>query len=59
MPAKAKCKRCERFFQIQGMAFLNDNDFKTANTTASATEERCPNCGYIAIYDMKELLWEN
>lgn len=59
MPAKAKCKRCEREFKIQGTAFLNDDNLKTASTTDSTTEERCPNCGYIATYDMKELIWEN
>jgi DNA-directed RNA polymerase subunit RPC12/RpoP len=59
MAAKAKCKRCERDFEIQGMAFLTDNGLKTANTTESTTEERCPNCGYIATYDTKEILWDN
>lgn len=59
MPAKAKCKRCERDFEIQGNAFLKDNDLKTANTTDSASEGRYPSCGYIATYDMKEILWEN
>jgi ribosomal protein L37E len=59
MPAKAKCKRCERDFEIQGNAFLSDSELKTANTTDFASEERCPNCGYIATYNMKELLWEN
>jgi DNA-directed RNA polymerase subunit RPC12/RpoP len=56
MAAKAKCKRCERDFEIQGMAFLNNNSLKTADTTESTTEERCPNCGYIATYDTKEIL---
>ncbi len=55
MAAKAKCKRCERDFEIQGIAFLTDNGPKTANATDSTTEERCPNCGYIATYEMKEI----
>ena len=59
MPAKAKCKRCKKDFGIQGMAFLNDNDLKTANTNESKTEERCPDCGYIATYDLQEIRWEN
>jgi DNA-directed RNA polymerase subunit RPC12/RpoP len=58
MAAKAKCKRCERDFEIQGMAFLTDNSLKTANTTESTTEERCPNCGYIATYATKEIIWD-
>jgi hypothetical protein len=59
VPAKAKCKRCEKDFEIQGMAFFKDDDLKTANTTDSTTEERCPDCGYIATYDLQEIKWEN
>ncbi|CAN5675017.1 hypothetical protein BH23THE1_BH23THE1_35230 [soil metagenome] len=55
----AKCKKCGRDFKIQGVAFAEEDYLKTAQSTGSKTEERCSNCGYIAIYDLKELVKDN
>ena len=51
----AKCKKCGREFQIQGMSFAN-NELKTAHTTSNTTEERCSHCSYITTYSMNELI---
>jgi DNA-directed RNA polymerase subunit RPC12/RpoP len=58
MNARAKCKKCGRDFKIQGIAFAKE-DYLTAQSTDSTTEERCSNCGYIATYDIKELVGDN
>jgi hypothetical protein len=59
MPVIAKCKKCGRDFQIQGIAFSNNDDFKTAHSKGSKTEERCSHCSYITTYSMNELLWKD
>jgi hypothetical protein len=59
MPVIATCKKCGRDFQIQGIAFSNNDDFKTAHSTGSKTEERCSHCSYISTYSVNELLWKD
>jgi hypothetical protein len=59
MNATAKCRKCERDFRIQGVAFAEEDYLKTANSQGSTTEERCSNCGYIATYDIKDLVWND
>ena len=59
MNVRAKCKKCGRDFKIQGIAFAEENYLKTAQSTGSTTEERSSNCGYIATYDIKELVGDN
>jgi len=59
MNATTKCKKCGRDFRIQGIVFAEEEDLKTARSQGSTTEERCSNCGYIATYDVKELVWNN
>jgi DNA-directed RNA polymerase subunit RPC12/RpoP len=56
MPIVAKCKSCGREFQIQGIAFANNDTLKTAHTTKNNTEERCSHCSYITTYSMNELI---
>ena len=51
----AKCKKCGREFQIQGLSFAN-NELKTAHTINNITEERCSHCSYITTYSMNELI---
>jgi DNA-directed RNA polymerase subunit RPC12/RpoP len=51
----AKCKKCGREFQIQGLSSAN-NELKTAHTTNNITEERCSHCSYITTYSMNELI---
>jgi hypothetical protein len=59
MPAMAKCKKCQREFQIQGIAFSNNDNLKTAHSKGSGTEERCSHCSYITTYSMNELFWKD
>ncbi len=56
MPFFAKCKKCGRDFQIQGLTFTNDDNLKTAHTTDNVTEERCSHCSYITTYSINELI---
>ena len=46
-------------FQIQGVAFAEEDYLKTAQSTGSTTEKITLNCDYIAIYDLKELMRDN
>ena len=57
MNAAVKCKKCGRNFNIQGVAFAEEDYLKTAKSTGSTTEERCTNCGYIDIYNIREVDW--
>ena len=47
MNATAKCKKCRRDFNIQGVAFAEEDYLKTSQSTGSTTEERCLNCGIL------------
>ena len=56
MPIVVECKSCGREFQIQGIAFANGANLKTAHTTNHITQERCSHCSYITTYSMNELI---
>ena len=47
MNAAVKCKKCGRNFNIQGVAFAEEDYLKTSQSTGSTTEERCLNCGIL------------
>ena len=59
MNAQTKCKKCGREFQIEGTAFKGDETFKTANSTGFKTEERCSHCGFIATYEIGDLVLDS
>ncbi len=58
MAGKVKCKSCGRDFVIQGVAFGDNDNLKTARSKGSTTEERCTNCAFIATYNADEIQWE-